>query len=974
MNLRIHLFLFGAFLLFCSPILAQKLTGTVTSEGKPVPGTSVYAAPTGVGSSTDMDGKYSLVLKPGTYQVSFSALGLEKKTITVQIANGETKVLNVDLATSTASLGEVVVTGSRGGGRTKIESPVPVDVIRLNQISETTAKPDLMSQLNQAVPSFNYNKQSGGDGSDAIDFASLRGLGFDQTLVLVNGKRRHLSAFVNEVGTRGRGNSGTDLNAIPEASIDRIEILRDGASAQYGSDAIAGVINIILRKDINHLNVTGGFSGYNDQKYNTLNNVDPAGYYTGHKIDGQTFTLGADYGFAIGKNGGFINIGANYENQGKTFRAIKDTNWTTNPNTLEAQPVARERRAFGDGSVVSGGGLYNMEIPLAGTKTTFYSFGGYNYKHSNVYAYTRSWNYMQDGVSLRANPTKFPTDPTTGALIFVPGIMKIDAPAGAPYDPNNVYYDPQEDVYIKDASTAFGFKGSTASKWDWDISNSFGWNDFHYWGQKTFNASLPYVAGQPIQTRFDDGGFNFLQNTANADVTKHFSEVAQGLQLSFGGEFRYERYDLYAGELNSYVNGGATLPDGTAKASGSEGYPGYQPTTPGHPGDATIASRTNEAAYAEASLDITKQWLVDGAARFENYSDFGSVSTFKFATRYKLTDNFNLRGSASTGFRAPTLQQINFSNTNTSIIGGNLVYTKLVPNYSDVAKAANIPKLTQETSVNYSLGFAWEPISGLTATVDAYDIIIKNRIVISGLYAAGDPTLGAPLNNILASQGIGDAQFFANAVNTTNKGVDIVLDYKTRWGKNHFAVLLAGNIQNLTIDKINIPSTFKGSPSDSATFFSDREQYFLKASAPKAKFTLNLEYGFDKLSFGTRFTYFGDVKELGFGETGAPANAPDPFFPYVTLDATNTPIPEIFDFSPKVTTDLYASLKINKTMALTVGVDNLFNVHPDTNVIKGSVNPNSGSSFGDSESGGPFEAVQMGFNGMRIFTKLVFHF
>jgi iron complex outermembrane receptor protein len=974
MNLRIHLFLFGAFLLFCSPILAQKLTGTVTSEGKPVPGTSVYAAPVGVGSSTDMDGKYSLVLKPGTYQVSFSALGLEKKTITVQIADGETKVLNVDLATSTAALSEVVVTGSRGGGRTKIESPVPVDVIRLNQISETTAKPDLMSQLNQAVPSFNYNKQSGGDGSDAIDFASLRGLGFDQTLVLVNGKRRHLSAFVNEVGTRGRGNSGTDLNAIPEASIDRIEILRDGASAQYGSDAIAGVINIILRKDINHLNVTGGFSGYNDQKYNTLNNVDPAGYYTGHKIDGQTFTLGADYGLAIGKNGGFINIGANYENQGKTFRAIKDTNWTTNPNTLEAQPVARERRAFGDGSVVSGGGLYNMEIPLAGTKTTFYSFGGYNYKHSNVYAYTRSWNYMQGGVSLRANPTKFPTDPTTGALIFVPGIMKIDAPAGAPFDPNNVYYDPQEDVYIKDASTAFGFKGTTTSKWDWDISNSFGWNDFHYWGQKTFNASLPYVAGQPIQTRFDDGGFNFLQNTANADITKHFSNVAQGLQLSFGGEFRYERYDLYAGELNSYVNGGATLPDGTAKASGSEGYPGYQPTTPGHPGDAVTASRTNEAAYAEASLDITKQWLVDGAARFENYSDFGSVSTFKFATRYKLTDNFNLRGSASTGFRAPTLQQINFSNTNTSIIGGNLVYTKLVPNYSDVAKAANIPKLTQETSVNYSLGFAWEPISGLTATVDAYDIIIKNRIVISGLYAAGDPTLGAPLNNILAAQGIGDAQFFANAVNTTNKGVDIVLDYKTRWGKNHFAALLAGNIQNLTIDKINIPSTFKGSPSDSATFFSDREQYFLKASAPKAKFTLNLEYGFDKLSFGTRFTYFGDVKELGFGETSAPANAPDPFFPYVTLDASGTAIPEIFDFSPKVTTDLYASLKINKTMALTVGVDNLFNVHPDTNVIKGSVNPNSGSSFGDSESGGPFEAVQMGFNGMRIFTKLVFHF
>ena len=969
MNLRLRLlFLVGA-ILFSGPLFAQKVTGTVTSEGKTVPGTTVVASPSNTGVSTDANGTYQLVLKTaGTYQIKFSAIGLTTKTVSVTLAAGESKVLDVDLVPSSASLSEVVVVGSRGGGRTKIESPVPVDVISVSGLTGTTAKPDLMSQLNQAVPSFNYNKQSGGDGSDAIDFANLRGLGFDQTLVLINGKRRHQSAFVNEVGTRGRGNSGTDLNAIPEAAIDRVEILRDGASAQYGSDAIAGVINIILRKDINHLNISGGFSGYNDQKYNTLNNVDPYGYYTGHKFDGQTFTLGADYGLGIGKNGGFINIGVNYENQGKTFRAIKDTNWSTNPNILEAQPVARERRAFGDGSVVSGGGMYNLELPFADSKTTFYSFGGFNYKHSNVYAYTRSWNYMVNGVSLRSNPTKFPTDPTTGDLIFVPGIMKIDAPPGTPYDPNNVYYDPQEDVYIKDASGAFGIRGTTPGGWDWDISNNTGWNDFHYWGQKTFNASLPYVAGQPIQTRFDDGGFNFLQNTANVDITKRFTEVAQGLQLSFGGEFRYERYDLYAGELNSYVAGGATLPDGTPKASGSEGYPGYQPS------DAKIASRTNEAFYVEGDLDITKAWLVDGAARFEHYSDFGGVSTFKLASRYKLTDNFNVRGSISTGFRAPTLQQINFSNTNTSIIGGNLVYTKLVPNYSDVAKTANIPKLTQETSTNYSLGFAWQPVHDLTVTVDGYDIIIKNRIVISGLYAAGDSTLGVPLNTILAQQGIGDAQFFANAVNTTNKGVDIVIDYKTRWENKHFSALLAGNIQSLSIDKINIPKTFKGSPSDSATFFSDREQYFLKASSPKEKFTLNLEYGVNKLSVGTRFTYFGDVKELGFGEAAAPAGAPDPFFPYVTLDATGQPVREIFDFSPKVTTDIYASLKINKNVSWTLGVDNLFNVHPNTNVIKGSVNPNGTSSCGDSESGDPFEAVQMGFKGMRIFTKLTLHF
>ena len=953
-NLR--LVIIGVFLLISSSVFAQKLTGKVTASGGAAASATVSVSPSGAGTSTDAYGMYSLTLKPGTYKVSFSLVGFDKQTLTITMVAGENQTLNADLAPSTSSLKEVVVLGNRGGGRTRIQSPVPVDIINVNQAAQTTAKPDLMSQLNQQVPSFNYNKQSGGDGSDAIDFASLRGLGFDQTLVLVNGKRRHLSAFVNEVGTRGRGNSGTDLNAIPEAAIDHVEILRDGASAEYGSDAIAGVINLVLKKDIDHLNVSAGFSGYDDPSHNTLNYSDPYAYYTGKKFDGQTFTLGADYGLAIGKNGGFINVGANYENQGKTFRDDPDL------------AVSRERRAFGDGSVESGGGMYNMEVPLAGTKTTFYSFGGYNYKHSQVYAYTRSWDYIANGDTLRANPTKFPTNPTTGALIYVPGIMKIDAAPGTPFNADNVYYDPEEDVYIKDESAAFGFRGTTEGDWDWDLSNNTGRNDFHYFGQNTFNASIPYVAGE-LQTRFDDGGFNFLQNTANADITKRFEGVGEGLQLSFGGEFRYERYHLYAGEPNSYIFGGATLPDGTNKASGSEGYPGYQPS------DAKEASRTNEAGYAELSLDVTKAWLVDLAERFETYSDFGFLATEKLATRYTVADNFNLRGSISTGFRAPSLQQINFSNTNTSIIGGNLVYTKLVPNYSDVAQTAGIPKLTPETSTNYSLGFAWQPVPNLSITVDGYDIIIKNRIVISGLYAAGDPTLGAPLNNILAANGIGDAQFFANAVNTTNKGVDIVVDYRKRWDKSHFNALFAGNVQGLTINKINIPSTFKGSAADSAAFFDDREQYFLKASAPRYKFTLNLEYGVKNLSFGTHLTLYGDVKELGFGETSAPANAPDPFFPYVTLDNSGEKVPDIFDFTPKMTTDLYASLKINKVVSWTLGVDNLFNVHPAVALIKGSVSPTSGSSsFGDSESGGPYEAVQMGFNGMRLFTKLTFHF
>jgi len=415
MNLRrpllcAALLLLNFYALFAQSAVKGKITDTKT--GSPVPGASVKIKGTRKGTTTNNEGLFSLPASVNdVLEISF--VGYKTQSVTV---TGSAD-MSVALEPGAADLNEVVIVGSRGAPRVRTESPVPIDIIKVNQLGEVTAKPDLMSQLNMAVPSFNYNKQSGGDGSDAIDFASLRGLGFDQTLVLINGKRRHLSAFVNQVGTRGRGNSGTDLNAIPEAAIDRIEILRDGASAQYGSDAIAGVINIILKKDIKKLNISTGWSGYADHKYNTLNNVDPSQYYTGSQIDGKTFTLAMDYGLPIGKNGGFINIGGNYMNQGKTFRAVPDTNVHSNTNPADALPVDDWRRAAGDGSVVSGGAMYNLEIPLKGTKTSFYSFGGYNYKHSNVYAWTRRWHST-------SNRLKFPTD-ANGNLIFVPGIMQV---------------------------------------------------------------------------------------------------------------------------------------------------------------------------------------------------------------------------------------------------------------------------------------------------------------------------------------------------------------------------------------------------------------------------------------------------------------------------------------------------------------------------------------------------------------------
>lgn len=934
----------------------QKISGKITgSAGLPLESVTVKVKSSGAVTRTNKDGVFSV---DGNQKdlLEISSVGYVSKTVDV---NG-TLAIDVQMETSYSSLTELVMVGSRGRSRVKTESPVPVDIINVGQLSTTTAKPDLMSQLNMSVPSFNYNKQSGGDGSDAIDFASLRGLGFDQTLVLVNGKRHHLSAFVNQAGTRGRGNSGTDLNAIPEASIDRVEILRDGASAQYGSDAIAGVVNIILKKDVNHLNVTAGVSGFYDHKYNTLNNVDPSQFYTGSQIDGKTASLGLSYGLPIGKNNGFVNFSGNFLSHGKTFRALPDTNVSVNTKALSPNSW---RRAFGDGAVTSGGAMANGEIPIAGTSSKFYFFGGYNHKLSNVYAWTRN----------SSNLARFPTD-LRGNILFRPDIMRTTSSG-------TIYYNPQENVHMSDASFAMGLTGTTKSGVDWDVSNVIGKNSFRYYGYKTFNVSLmPATTFQGVKTDFDDGGFNFLQNTTNLDLSKHFVTVASGLTVSAGAEFRYEQYILNAGQPESYLNGGAyyvTGRDTVLKASGSQGYPGYQPS------DEANAHRTNVSGYLDLALDVTNKWLVDGAARFENYSDFGFVNTYKLATRYKVTPNLNLRGSVSTGFRAPSLQQINFSNTNTTIanvpgVGPTLRYTKLSPNYSPITKAAGIPALKEEKSVNASFGFSWKPVNSLTLTVDGYWVKMKNRVVGTGYFDGSNPAL-APF---LVQYNVSSVNFFANAVNTSNKGIDIVVDYTKRWGTKSFKALLAGNLQHVTIDEINMPSVLKTSYANQQAFYSTREQAFLKASAPASKFSLSLDYSVNKLSVGTHLTYFGKLVTKGFGYASLPGAAPggpggagisdqgNGWDPYVLADDGKTVIPEDFIFHGKVTTDLYLSYKVTKNFSWHIGVDNLFNVHPDQAVTPGA----RASSWGDSESGGPFDAVQMGFNGIRMFTKIALSF
>ena len=926
---------------------AQKsITGTIkdANTNQPLPGVSIKLKGAKTGTVTGNNGMYRLTVNVGDL-LEVTMVGYKSKEIKV----GSDPDISITLEPGGSELAEIVFVGSRTPGRARLETPVPVDVIRVNQVGLPTAKMDLTSVLNFAAPSFNYNKQSGADGADHIDLGTLRGLGPDQTLVLINGKRRHQTAFVTLFGTRGRGNSGADLDAFPESSVDRLEILRDGASAQYGSDAIAGVINIILKKNVNRLTANVGWSGYYDSKYNSGNFSGGNQYYTGGAVDGNTLAASLNDGFSIGKNGGFINVSVDFRTLGKTYRQVDTADWVNNKN---ATPYLNtSRRAFGDGSLTTVGGFYNLEIPTStNQKTTFYSFGGYNYKYSDAFAYSRNYS---------SKPDRFPVT-QSGFLVEDPSIMRKTGDG-------ETYYNPHIQTHITDWSFAAGLRGAAGNDWVWDLSNTVGQNNFHYFGDKTYNASN---IGQITPTHFDDGGFTFLQNTLDLDFNRLFPTIAKGLNLGLGAEYRYERYSIYEGEFASYGSLNNNQPivyqnlssdSLRTPATGSQGFPGFGPD------DAKVANRSIVGLYADGELNITDKWLIDGAVRFENYSDFGFVSTFKFATRYRITPDLNFRGSVSTGYRAPSLQQIYFSNTLTSFSAGELVQSRIADNKDPITRAAGIPDLVQETSVNASAGFSWKAARGLTLTLDGYMVQVQNRIVLSGLFSKDDTTLPASFRDAVPPE-VSTVQFFANAVSTTNWGLDIVADYAKTWGRKGFKALLAGNWQSMKVDAVHVPPALNATTLNQKTFFSDREQAFLIASAPNVKFALSLEYDVNNFAVGTHLTWYGLIRLLGFGSATADNPNQTGINPYVPTDADpNVLVPEIFNYNPKLITDLWLSYKFNKSVTLFLGADNIFNVHPDL-----GVNPLAKGWAEDNESGGPWDSVQMGFNGLRLFTKLSF--
>ena len=918
------LFVFS-FLLTASILFAQthRIAGRIVDpSGTPLAGASVMIKGANRGTTADANGNFQLVALPHDILV-VSSIGFAPQ----EFAVNSRSTITITLQRASTEENTIVLVGSRRGGRVKTETPVPVDVINISS-PQPTGRMDLSSLLTFTAPSFNYNKQSGSDGGDHVDLATLRGLGPDQTLVLVNGKRRHQTSFVAVFGTRGRGNSGTDLNAIPISSIDRVEILRDGASAQYGSDAIAGVVNIILKNNINKLTGYVGTSAYHDPAFNPAFKKGLGHYIFDKKLDGRTLGTGLNYGFALGKNNGFLNLSADYLNVGKTFRQANDT---SDPgNNKDGMYLNPYRRANGDGSLEMIGTQMNLELPVSGTKMTVYSFGGYNRRDADAYAFTRNFS---------ARPERFPTD-GGGNPIMVNGITMTAADG-------EIYFNPHIQTKIDDAALSAGLRKTNESGWNFDFSNTSGYNKFHFFGDKTFNAGLGAT-----QTHFDDGGFTFFQNTTNALFSRELAGIAEGFNIAMGAEYRYERYTIFAGETASYSN---YNPD---KATGAQGFPGYQPT------DEVKANRSTVGVFADVEIDITRKLLVNVAVRGENYSDFGTTVNGKIAARFKAAANFNIRGSFSSGFRAPSLQQINFSSTFTTVQAGNIAEVKIAPNYSPITKAAGIEELKQEKSLNASLGFTFNPVQGFNITVDGYWVRIKDRVVLSGQFDASDPDIDPLLASQMNTLNVSLAQFFANAVNTTNKGLDVVLDYSLRKGNDRWKLMLAGNVQDMTINQINVPAKLSGSDHLRQTFLSDREQAFILASAPKSKFAFNVEYGYKKVAVGARLNYFGKVVLLGYGEDGLGIN------PIVPTDNDPTVyVKDEYNYDGRFTTDLYATFSVSDKVSLHVGADNLFNTHPALAIAPGA----KGWAY-NNEPAGPFDAVQMGGNGRRLFARVVFGF
>ncbi len=890
-------FSMAVFFIATAAMAQSVIKGMVKDAGQPLEGASVLLEGREGGTRTAADGTYQLRVRPGTYTlvVSFVGYQTQKKSVTVTAAQTSTfdfvlqKVLDLEVVTVLGSRSAII--------RTNTQTSAPIDVFSSKEL-QLTGQIEPTQMVNFVAPSFNSSRQTIADGTDHIDPATLRGLGPDQVLVLINGHRRHNTALLNVNGTIGRGSVGTDLNSIPASAIEKIEVLRDGAASQYGSDAIAGVINIVLKKDYHKTNV----------------NLHAGQHYAG---DGRMLGVSLNQGWRLGKKG-YLDFFADVRSREATNRAgdftgtvyynipgnasqgLRDTLTRLDNQLIKERGFSRKNNLqVGNSAVDNYGFMMNAGIPVS-SKINLNVNAGTNYRQGRAAGFYRYPKQTAQVIN----------------VIYPDGFL------------------PQIGSEIRDKNITAALDGTLNSGWKWEFSNTYGDNSFRFMVNNSNNASQ-FALGSAAQTSFFAGKLKFGQNTTNLNFAKDFG-TNMGLKtfnVGAGAEFRVDNYQIVEGEPASYLN----YDPSSGRSGGAQVFPGFQPS------NAVNETRYVTAGYVDVETDISDKFLLNGAGRYEHYSDFGGNFAGKLSARYKMSDAFTLRGTVSNGFRAPSMHQRYFSTVATVFISNG---TSLVPvqqgtfrNNSLVAAAFGVPSLTAEKSTNYSIGLTSKPVKGVSITLDAYQIEIKNRIVYSGSFTKTNPTVATLLSSF---PDVSAAVFFSNAINTRTRGLDVVASSSNKMGKGVLDITLAGNFNNTKV--VGAVKTSSKLPADSLntnTLFSRDQRAIIEQGQPKNKVMLNLNYRVGKVSFMLRNTRFGEV---------------------ATKDRVNPALDE--NFGAKIVTDASFSLRPVSWVSITVGANNIADVYPDRLTKVG--NQNEGRFLYSRNS------TQFGFNGGYYYTNLNF--
>lgn len=869
------LLLLMMFSLGLQTVVAQSaVTGNVSDDTGPIPGVSIVVKGTTNGTTSDFDGNFSIECNQGDILV-FSYVGYETQEVAV---SGTT--LKVTLQSGVA-LDAVVLVGNRAKPRTILDSPVPIDNIGVSELT-STGQPTVDKMLTYKVPSFNSTNQTISDATAHFDPADLRGLGPSRTLVLVNGKRKNQSALVYINDTPGKGEVGVDLKSIPAAAIERIEVLRDGASAQYGSDAIAGVINMVLKKGVD---------------YTTVNAK------TGVTTEGDGFNFGVDLNTAItGDDGGYFNFTIGYYEQEETNRAgvpggdglfgvVFGDDDILNGTTPWLQQNPDLGMTVGQPELKKMDVFFNAGLPFKNGKGEFYTFGGLTHRKGKSFALYRAPYWVDDPFNLLHAP-------------------------GTTYQG----FQPTFETDIRDNNVTAGVKGEVLG-FNVDLSGTFGRNAVDYEVNNSLNPDL----GANSPTSFDVGAYTFSTTLANLD----FSRSLGAVNIAFGAEIRGERFTASAGEPSSYFGGGA------------QSFPGLQPA------NAVNATRDNYGLYGDIEWDVSEDFLIGAAIRYEDFSDFGDNTSWKVNARYSLGDKGAIRGSYSTGFRAPSLHQIYLSNIQTLVSGGTVSNQGTFNNVDPVIREGlGVPQLTAETSKNISAGITYKFDNNFTASVDFYNVKVDDRVLFTGeIGFDGDDGTTNPVEQVLIDNSITSLKFFVNAVNTNTTGVDVVLNYNNiELGKGSLDATLSANYNETKIEgDIETPSLLAANGYE---IFNRKEQSRIISARPQSKVLLGFNYEIEKWNFMLNNTYFGEVT---WQHATNPAN-----------DQT---------FGGKVITDLGINYEFSEKLSANITANNLLDVYPDEIETNGDFVTDLGGRFRY-----PWEVNQFGFNGTTLSASVMFKF